>query len=213
MRGTRCTIQEAEISGTASRRFSHVAKLQESSCLHVCMEPAQVGDFSATFAQGEVAKLLQPLPTSAQLWAARQKTVSMEDIKLRRRKPAELCWLATVSLPDISARLARIASRVHSSQEGEVYRINDPVKTVKVWQQVASLKCLSSPRMSRHVRGDVDGRRRQRRETIHGGTMTLVGWSNAACGDRPTTGKCRLGYVIGLMSSTLRGPCRIPQWP
>ena len=42
--------------------------------------------------------------------------------------------------------------------------------------------------------------------------MTLTGWSGAAYGDQPSTGKCRLGYVIGLTPSTLRGPCRIIQW-
>ena len=41
--------------------------------------------------------------------------------------------------------------------------------------------------------------------------MTLVGWSDAAYGDQSTEGKCRLGFVIGLMSSTLKGPFRILQ--
>ena len=34
----------------------------------------------------------------------------------------------------------------------------------------------------------------------------LVGWSDAAFG------RCRLCYIIGLMSSTLTGPVRILQW-
>ena len=39
--------------------------------------------------------------------------------------------------------------------------------------------------------------------------MILGGWPD---GDQPTMGKCRLAYVVGLMSSTLRGPRNIIQW-
>ena len=39
--------------------------------------------------------------------------------------------------------------------------------------------------------------------------MTLAGWSDAAYGGQSTEGICRLGYTIGLMSSTLKGACRI----
>ena len=42
--------------------------------------------------------------------------------------------------------------------------------------------------------------------------MTLAGWSDAASGDQSSFGKCHLGYVIGLASSTLRKPCHIVQW-
>ena len=42
--------------------------------------------------------------------------------------------------------------------------------------------------------------------------MTLVGWSEAAYGDQSSLGKCRLGYVIGLTSSDLCGPCHLIQW-
>ena len=42
--------------------------------------------------------------------------------------------------------------------------------------------------------------------------MTMVGWPDATYGDQSTKGECRLGYVIGLMSSSLKGPCRILQW-
>ena len=38
-----------------------------------------------------------------------------------------------------------------------------------------------------------------------------MGWPDAAYGDLSTEGKCRLGFVIGLMSSTLKGPFRILQ--
>ena len=42
--------------------------------------------------------------------------------------------------------------------------------------------------------------------------MARVGWSGAAYGDKSTMGKRRLGHVIGLMSSALRGPRHIIQW-
>ena len=42
--------------------------------------------------------------------------------------------------------------------------------------------------------------------------MTLVGYSDTAYSDQSTMGERRLGYVIGLMSSTLRGPYHILQW-
>ena len=63
--------------------------------------------------------------------------------------------------------------------------------------------------MSKYAEGDVGGKMRQREEEIHEGPTTLVGWSDEAYGDQSTMGKCRLGYVIGLMPSTLRGPRHI----
>ena len=47
---------------------------------------------------------------------------------------------------------------------------------------------------------------------IHEGAMMLVGWSDAAFGTHTQDGRCRLGYIIGLMSSTLTGPVHILQW-
>ena len=41
--------------------------------------------------------------------------------------------------------------------------------------------------------------------------MALAGRSGAAYGDQSSLGKCRLGYAIGLMSSTLSGPSHIIQ--
>ena len=42
--------------------------------------------------------------------------------------------------------------------------------------------------------------------------MTLVGWSDAAYGNTSCMGKCRLGYLIGVMSANLRGACHVIQW-
>ena len=42
--------------------------------------------------------------------------------------------------------------------------------------------------------------------------MLLAGWSDAAFGTHAQDGRCRLGYIIGLTSSTLAGPVHILQW-
>ena len=63
-----------------------------------------------------------------------------------------------MSRPDICARLARTASRVNLLKGSDVYRINDLVKTVKVWQQAAVLKYFSSSRVSKYARGGEDER-------------------------------------------------------
>ena len=39
-----------------------------------------------------------------------------------------------------------------------------------------------------------------------------MGWSDAALGTHGQDGRCRLGYLVGLMSSTLTGPVHILQW-
>ena len=96
-------------------------KLQESSFLHVGMELAQESEFPAALTQDEFATNLQALPTSPQLWAARQEMPSIGDVKLCQCTHGELSWLATVSRPDIRARLARIASRVNSLLGSDVY--------------------------------------------------------------------------------------------
>ena len=87
--------------------------------------------FPATLAQDESAENLQPLPTPPQIWAARQETLSIGNVKLRRRKLGGLCWLATAPRPDFRPRLAHIASGVNSLQGSDVNRIHDLGKTVK----------------------------------------------------------------------------------
>ena len=55
----------------------------------------------------------------------------MEYIKLRQFKLGDLCRVATVSRPDICARLARIASRINALCGSDVYRINELVRAAK----------------------------------------------------------------------------------
>ena len=42
--------------------------------------------------------------------------------------------------------------------------------------------------------------------------MLLAGWPDAAFGTHEQDGRCRLGYLIGSMFSTLTGPVHILQW-
>ena len=56
----------------------------------------------------------------------------------------ELRWLATVSRPDICARLAQLTLKVNDLQGSDIYRINALIKTVKMERPRAVLKCASS---------------------------------------------------------------------
>ena len=130
-----------KIRHLSEQRFGGL-KLQESPVMHVGMELVRGSDFSATLTQDEFARNLKPLLISPQLWADRQKTLSIQEIKLRQRKLGELRRPAMVPRPDICMRLARLASRANSSQGSDEYRINDLVKTVNVWHEAAILRYL-----------------------------------------------------------------------
>ena len=84
-------------------------KLQVSSYVRVGMGLAQDSISPVTLSQDEFAKNLHSLPTAPKLRAARQQSLSPEDVELRQRKLCELCSLATAPRPDICARLARIS--------------------------------------------------------------------------------------------------------
>ena len=146
--------------------------------------PPMGAHFSVALAQEMCPKNWSSLPTSPELWAARRQQLSPDAIKMRQCNLGELCWLATVSRPDIRAPLARIASRVNSRQGRGVYRINDPVGTVQLWQQETVLKCASSTYAGTRVRGDVGGKMRATAGRIHCGAIPLSGWSDAAIGDQ-----------------------------
>ena len=94
----------------------------------------------------------------------------------------------------------------------DVYRFYDLVNTVTSYQEAAILKYGSPSQLGGTSQGNGDGKMGKRSGKMQGGTMTLAGWSDAACGDQSSLGKCHLGYVIGLMSPTLRGPCHFIQW-
>ena len=115
----------------------------------------------------------------------------------------ELCWLATVSRPDICARLAQLATKVNELQGSDIYRINALFKAVEIDQPRAVLKYASSSSPLFPAGSDKKGRHRVNGGKAHGGTLPLVGWSDAAYGKLSEDGRCRLGYIIGLTSSSL----------
>ena len=90
--------------------------------------------------------------------------------------------------------------------------MNDLVKTAKKWQPATALKYAASRKLDQDTLAPRDANVRHSKEKIHGDAMTLAGWSDAAYGEQSSLGKCRLGYVIGLMSSNLCGPCHIIHW-
>ena len=137
----------------------------------------------------------------------------MDYIKLRQRMSGELRWVAAVSRQDICARPARIATKINALCGGDAYRINELFRVAKDWQQAAVLNYAASSHPRGALgRGDkVQGVARKRGERVHGGLTALVGWADAAFGDQLAEGKFRLDYVIGLMSSTQRGPRHILQ--
>ena len=94
------------------------------------VELSQKPDFSSELAQGEFTNQLQLLETSPALWKARQRPLSGDEKFKCQCKFGELRWLATVSRPDIRARLAQMATKVYDLQGGDLYRINDLIKTV-----------------------------------------------------------------------------------
>ena len=176
------------------------------------MESLRETDFPVKLTQAGFTQNLQLLPTSSGIQAARRKILPPEDINLRQRKLGGLCWLDTVSRPDIGARLARIPPRVNFSEGSDVYRRNDLVNKAKVWRNATILKYSFPSSPEAPARGAVDGRLRSRAETMQCGPMSLVGWSDASSVEQPAEGNRRLGYVLGLFASTLKSPCHIVQW-
>ena len=121
MRTAWCFGSRAEVFG----KTFWLLKLQESEFAQVGTGLPRGSDFSVGLTQSAFAEGLLPMGTSPTLRANRQKLLGVEDKLLRQCKLGELCWLATVSRPDICARLARIASRVNVLRRGDIYRIND----------------------------------------------------------------------------------------
>ena len=110
-------------------------------------------------------------------------------MKIRRGKLGELRELATVSRPDICARLARVASRFNALQGCDVYRINESVKTAKERQQATVLKYVPSSQLGQENLALRDAKMRRCRGKIHGDSMTLLGWSDAALGYQSSSGE------------------------
>ena len=126
------------------------------------MALSQEADFPATSTQADSAKNLKPFPTSSASRARREESLSMDFIKLRQCKSGEVCRAIAVYLPDICARLARIASSIHPVCGGGVFRKNGFVRVVKDWRRATALS---------HALGRSDKVRRAPR--TRGGANTL----------------------------------------
>ena len=137
---------------------------------------------------------------------------SSPELQVRQSKLGGLCWLFTVPRPNICARLARFPAKLNGLKVIDIYRINDLIKTVKKWQSECALKYfagLLQPVWRALSCPDAEwGESRP----IPEDSMLLVGWSDAASGTHTQDGRCRLGYIIGLMSPTLAGSDHTLQW-
>ena len=174
--------------------------------MHVGMELTQEDDGAATLTQGDFANNSKLIPTSPDLRRARQKSLPADETELCQCRMGEVRRPATLPRQNTCARLARPASRVNDLQGSDVYRINDLVRTVKKWAAAPILKYASPSNPKGRKKGAVDGDMGARGGRVHCGTMSLVGWSGAVYGDQSAGGRCRVGHVSGLMSSTLDGP-------
>ena len=192
-------------------RFGPV-KIQKDDFQHLGMDIVQKLDGSVEVSQKNFTDLLSPIETSPSLWKDRNRPLDDEELQVCQSKLGELCWLATVSRPDICARLARFSSNINGLQVIDMYRINDLIKKVKMGQDDYNLKYQAG--MLANSRPSLQNPDRDWGKTtpIHENTMMMVGWSDAAFGTHTQEGRCRLGYIIGLMSSALTGPVHILQW-
>ena len=98
-----------------------------------------------------------------------------------------------------------MASRVNSPRGSDIYRLNDLAKTLEGRQKATILKYPLASHPDSPARGGVE------REKEQCGATTFVGRPDAAYGSQTSEGRRRLGYVIGLVSSTPRRPCRVLQ--
>ena len=107
------------------------------------MEWAQEKDFSAALAPAYFAKNLKLLPNCPALSAGRKNPLSMDYATLRQCKLGELRRVATVSRPDICARLARIAPR-NELWGSDVYRMNVLFRVAQEWRRTTVLRYASA---------------------------------------------------------------------
>ena len=108
--------------------------------------------------------------------------------------------------------MASLALKVNLPRRSGIYCIADLMKTAQVWRLPAVLKCASSSYLKEPARGDANSAVGARAGQVHCGTASLVVWSDAACRNQSIEGRCRMGYVIGLISASLLGPRHILLW-
>ena len=121
----------------AEDRFRKL-EVQESSFARAGAEVPPGNVSTVKRAQREVTSKSKSLLPPPGPWAARQHLLSPGNITLRQCKSDELCRLASVSRPDVCARLARIASLANVLLRVDVFRIKDLAKTVQVRREDAA---------------------------------------------------------------------------
>ena len=139
-------------------------------------ELAQKADFSVELTQAEFTRQLQLLAASPALWKRRQSPLSDEEKLLCQCKMGESRWPATVSRPDICARLAQLASKVNDLQGSDIYRLNALSKIVEIEQPRRVLRYARSPFPLFTAGPDTRGRNRARGAKVRGGALSSVGW-------------------------------------
>ena len=106
--------------------------------------------------------------------------------------------------PDLRARPAQLGSKVNSAQGSDFYRMNDLIKTARGSHQNGSSQGRDFSAQQAAVFKYQSGLRQ--------GTLTLAGRSDATYGDQTKDGRWRVGCLINVLPSSLRGPCYIHQW-
>ena len=133
-----------EARGFSEKRFGEL-QAQEWSFVRAGMELDKEQDSPVALARKDFTKNLKLLLTFPALRAGRKELLSIDYIKLRQCKSGELRSIATVSRPDICARLARIASRINAPCGSDAYRINVLARVVKGWQQATEPEHVRPP--------------------------------------------------------------------
>ena len=185
-----------------SARFGPV-EVQKDNFTQIGMDVHQKDDGSVEITQKTFSDWLRPIDTSPSPLKDRNRPLGDEELQICQSKLGELRWLATVPRPDTCARLACFSAKLDSLHVVDIYRIDDLISTLKYFAGLPepARRSLSCP-------DDGWGKPRP----IHEGAMMLAGWSYAASGTHALDGRCRLVYIIGLMSSKLTGPAHFLHW-
>ena len=119
--------------------------MQKDNFTHIAIDVLQKDDGSVELTQKTFTDLLRPIATSPSLWRDRNRALSDEELQICQSKLGELCRLATVSRSDICARLARLSASLNGLKAIDIYRINDSIRTVKMWQSECTSKYFAGP--------------------------------------------------------------------
>ena len=109
------------------------SELQEKSFTHACIQLPKGKNLPVTVTPKKFVDGLELTPPSPQVWAAGQRPLSVDQTRKRQSKLGELRALASAAGPDIRTRLTQLAAKVRTPQAGNVYRIDELIRTAKSW--------------------------------------------------------------------------------